>query len=145
MGIVIARIGDGGEAGLGNYRRQHLARHIKQRPNDPHPFNLGDRVHASQAFKAAAMRHPHQHGFRLVVAVMGGQQRGRAVRAHGLADQPVPRLPRRCLHTGGGLDAVPAQTAGREAQALGRGDDKLHFCGGLGAEPMVDAVDDQAW
>ena len=83
-----ARIGEGDEVAL---PQGH------QRPPDRHAVAHGHDIHAAQASDAGAAQQAKEHGLRLIVGVMGGEQRLGADRPRIVDEQTVARLARALL------------------------------------------------
>ena len=143
--IGIGGIGGGDEPGLGDQRGQRSRVAIEQRAEEGDALDAGQRRHGFEPFEAAAMGEPHQHGFGLVGAMVGGQQQGGAILGHGTPDQAVARLAGGLLQAGFGLGVVPDQAAGGKPKIVRRGQHHGHLVGGFGAQGVVEAIDDELW
>ena len=97
-----ARLGEGDEIAL---------LQADERPGDRHAVAGGREIHAAQSGDPGPAQETEQHRLRLIVGVMGGQQRVGADRLGMIDEQPVARFARALLQAARGLRPLPLKNA----------------------------------
>jgi hypothetical protein len=116
---------------------------VQQRPQQKANPVRSDRQrrgmgHAGQSHEAAAARQPEQHGFRLIVEGMRGEDMGVAGAGGDLPKQPIAGDARGFLQSRFRFSAAPTQRAMRHTQPPGKTLHRSRFARCFRAQAMID-------
>ena len=113
----------------------------EQRPREGECPERDRGRHAGEAADPRTAQQPEQHGLRLIVGVMGGDDDIGADPSRAGAEQGVARRARKLLDSALGLGPGPFEAVMGQAEAPGERGDRLRLGGGARAQPMVDRGD----
>ena len=124
-----ARLGEGDELAL---------LQADERPDDRHAVAGGRELHAAQSGDPGPAQETEQHRLRLIVGVMGGQQRIGADRLGVIDEQAVARLARALLQAARGLRALPLQNAMGDPEPGAERRDRLRLLPAFRPKAVID-------
>ncbi len=134
-GLAVRRIVDPVESAGSGPGVQRAARHVKQWATKAAPGERTLRRHGPEPVDTAAPHQPEQHGFGLVITVMGRQQGLASAKVAG--ERAVTGVPGHCLRTGAGLHGDTLDKQGH-IQGFTHGNTMADPVRGVWMQAMID-------